>query len=337
LVVVDAQPENDGNWVVSIVAYDFPGELSLICGLMFVYGLDILKGDAFTYEPEEVATGVQAVRGLPARPGSEPASSGSDPRRKLVDVFTVRLIKTEEGGEPSPGLWQRYAADLEELLEMMRAGQRSEARGMLAKRVGLAVGGAGSTGSDSGTALLPIGIEIDNDSSEHYTVLRIDAPDTAGFLYEFTTALSIHRIYIAQVLVSSIGNRVCDTIFVTDEAGRKITDPERLRELRAATVVLKHFSHLLPQSPNPESALLDYPEFIGQLFKRPNWPDELGSLERPEVLHALARLLGVSDFLWDDFLRMQYTHLYQVVTGVDALAAPKTRSHLQPELYALLA
>ena len=27
------------------------------------------------------------------------------------------------------------------------------------------------------------------------------------------------------------------------------------------------------------------------------------------MLNALARLLGVSDFLWDDFLRMQYTNL----------------------------
>ena len=99
------------------------------------------------------------------------------------------------------------------------------------------------------------------------------------------------------------------------KTGQKITQPERQRELRAATVLIKHFTHLLPLSPNPESALLHFREFIGELFKRPNWPDELASLERPEVLQALARLLGVSDFLWDDFLRMQYANLYPVVTG----------------------
>ena len=136
-------------------------------------------------------------------------------------------------------------------------------------------------------------------------------------------------IYIAQVLVRSAGNRVRDTLFVTDENGQKITDRGRQRELRAATVLIKHFTHLLPLSPNPEVGLLHFREFIAQLFKRPNWPDELASLERPEVLQAMARLLGVSDFLWDDFLRMQYANLFpggdgcgRAGNGQDPRAAP---------------
>jgi glutamate-ammonia-ligase adenylyltransferase len=184
--------------------------------------------------------------------------------------------------------------------------------------------------------LFPITIKIDNEGSDRYTALHIEAEDTAGFLYEITNALAIHRVYIAQVRVSSEGSRVRDTLYVTDENGRKITDPERLRELRAATVLIKHFTHLLPHSPNPESALLHFHEFISQLFKRPNWPDALASLERPEVLQAMARLLGVSDFLWDDFLRMQYSNLYPVVTGVDALDTAKDQSQLQHALESIL-
>jgi glutamate-ammonia-ligase adenylyltransferase len=68
------------------------------------------------------------------------------------------------------------------------------------------------------------------------------------------------------------------------------------------------------------------------LFDRPSWPDELASLEKPEVLAALARLLGVSEFLWDDFLRMQYTNLFPVVADVGSLAAGKTRAQLSAEL-----
>jgi glutamate-ammonia-ligase adenylyltransferase len=81
---------------------------------------------------------------------------------------------------------------------------------------------------------------------------------------------------------------------------------------------------------------MHFPEFLGQLFKRPNWPDDLSSLERPEVLQAMARLLGVSDFLWDDFLRMQYANLYPVVTDVGALDSSKTRDQLERELAAIL-
>jgi glutamate-ammonia-ligase adenylyltransferase len=243
-------------------------------------------------------------------------------------VFTVQPAR----GEVAAETWVRYAADLAALLGMMDVGQRREARGELARRAAAAVHEIAS----AATPLYPVEIEIDNETSERYTVLRIDAPDTIGFLYELTNALAYSRIYIARVLVSSAGNRVRDTLYVTDADGAKITSPEKQRELRAATVLIKHFTHLLPLSPNPEAALLHFREFIGELFRRPNWPGELTSLERPEVLDALARLLGVSDFLWDDFLRMQYASLFPVVRDVDALATAKSRAQLQAELEALL-
>jgi glutamate-ammonia-ligase adenylyltransferase len=128
-----------------------------------------------------------------------------------------------------------------------------------------------------------------------------------------------------------------DTLYVTDERGQKITAPEKQRELRAATVLIKHFTHLLPVSPDPETALLHFRELLGKLFARPDWPDELASLERHQVLDALARLLGVSEFLWDDFLRMQYANLIPVVRDVDELATAKSKEELRTALGAALA
>jgi glutamate-ammonia-ligase adenylyltransferase len=125
---------------------------------------------------------------------------------------------------------------------------------------------------------------------------------------------------------------VNDVLYVTDSNSAKITSPERQRQLRAATVLVKHFTHLLPRSPNPESALSNFRQFLRQLFARPDWPDELSSLERPKVLDALARLLGVSDFLWEDFLRMQHDNLFRLVSDVDGLAAAKTKEQLREEL-----
>ena len=259
----------DRTWNVTIVAYDFPGELSLICGLMLIYGLDILKGDVFTYETKDSVKSGSDVSGAP---------------RKIVDVFSVRNVGDRK---PSAEMWAHYSQDLGELLQLMRSGQRREAQGMLAKRVGTTLYEANQAAPIENTnSLLPIGIEIDNDSSDQYTLLRINTADTVGFLYELTNALAVNHIYIAQVDVCSQGNQISDILFVTDENGRKITHPERQRELRAATVLIKHFTHLLPHSPNPESALLHFREFISQLFKRTNWPDELSSLERPEVLQC---------------------------------------------------
>ena len=48
------------------------------------------------------------------------------------------------------------------------------------------------------------------------------------------------------------------------------------------------------------------------------------------MLDALAQLLGVCDFLWDDFLRMQYANLFPVVSDVDALATAKTAPSSRP-------
>lgn len=312
LVDVVAVPQADGRWRVTIVGYDYPGELSLICGLLFAYRFSILDGNVFTYEPQTAPS----------------APCPGDTRRKIVDVFTVVPLRAEV----TPELWQRYADDLAELLALMQAGQRREARGRLARRVTAAL----PTSPEATPALYPIDIEIDNAASPDYTLLHIDTPDTIGFLYEFTNALAYHRIYIARVTVASVGERVHDTLYVTDADGHKITAPEQQRELRAAVVLIKHFTHLLPHCPNPEAALLHFRQFIWELFRRPDWPDELASLENPEVLHALARLLGVSDFLWDDFLRMQHANLFPVVRDVDALETSKTREELQAELEATL-
>jgi glutamate-ammonia-ligase adenylyltransferase len=315
LVEVHAVPLDQGYWRLTVVGYDYPGVLSLICGLLFVYGLSIRDGNAFTYEP-----GTLPQVGEPA--------GGSGARLKIVDVFTVY----PERGEVTGGTWLRYADDLAALLRLMHAGQRNEAQIELAKRVAATLHGA----TEATLTLYPIDIEIDNTVSDLYTVLRIDAPDTIGFLYELTHALAFNRIYIARVGVNSVGDRVQDILYVTDADGHKIVSPDRQRQLRAATVLIKHFTHLLPHSPNPESALLHFRQFLGQLFERPDWPDELASLERPEVLHALAQVLGVSDFLWDDFLRMQHANLFPVVRDVDGLATAKSREQLQSELQAAL-
>ncbi len=318
-VLVDAQPQSDGCWRVTIVGYDYLGVLSVICGLLFAYGFNIVDGHVYTYEPGPKS------QVSPAGPGAE----ARDTRRKIVDVFRVRPV---QGAQPGPETWTRYRADLLELVRLLQAREQRLAQGELAKRVAQAV----RAGNAAALALPPVDIEIDNDAADDYTVLRISAPDTPGFLYEFTNALALSGIHISRVFVDSAGNRVQDVLFVTDARGNKITAAERQRELRAATALIKHFTHLLPRSPNPEAALLHFHEYLGELFSRPSWPDELASLERPEVLDALARLLGVSEFLWDDFLRMQYENLFPVVADVHALSAAKRKVELAAELLPLL-
>lgn len=334
LVEVDAAALEGGLWRVTIVAFDYLGELSVICGLLAVHGFDILNGDVFTYEPPggPLPSGGWG-RGfyrdtLRRSPLQAIHSPQADARQKIVDVFMVRPTLHEL----APDVWTHYRRDLDALLRLLHVQQQALAQGDLVKRFAARLREL----SSSVSTLYPIDVQVDNRQSSRYTVLTINAQDTTGFLYELTNALTLNDIYIARVTVDTLGNHVHDTLYVTDARGEKITAPARQRELRAAIVLVKHFTHLLPRSPDPESALLHFRAFLGHLFSQPNWPDELVSLERPEVLSALARLLGVSDFLWNDFLRMQYANLFPVVRDVDALHSVRSRGQLAADLGAQL-
>jgi len=313
---VEAHPIEGDLWQVTIVALDAPGLFSVITGLLFVHGWNILSGDAFTYE---------ALKNSSVSPGTH------DLRRKIVDVFTVQPV---EEIRVNPSVWDLFSAELTTYLIKMRSGERREVMGELTRRVANRVRKPETL--VQAPPLYPLEIVMDNESSDHLTVLHIQSQDTVGFLYELTNALAITGVYIDRVQIETVQNRVRDVLYVTDMNGNKITDAEKLRELRAATVLIKHFTHLLPFSPNPENALIHFRDFMDQLLRRPNWMDEIASVERPEVLQALAHVLGVSDFLWDDFLRIQYANLFPVVTDVQALSSAKSREMLQKEIGAIL-
>ena len=329
VAVVEAREPSDasGRWTATFVGYDHTGDLAVVAGLLFVHGFNITSGHAFSDEQ------VPSPRNLPGR-------SGTPDDRIFVDVFEV------DPPEPVAGVWERIEDELVELASLHRAGQHEEAQGRLAKRV---AGTFRDVPGDSATAG-PMTIEVDNESAAR-TVLHIRGEDTKGFLYALANALALLRIDVRRLVIRTSpddptsrvlrpggpGPTVFDTLHVTDANGARITDPDRLGELRAAIVLIKQFTHLLPHSPNPESALRQFRDFLVHLFKQPNWTADFASLERSEVLDALARLLGVSTFLWEDFLRLQHDNLFPVVRDPAGLAVRRSADEWATELRSELA
>lgn len=297
-------------WELTIAGRDHLGDLSMICGLLFVHGFDIVSGQVFT----EITGRQQSSQ-----------TRGSE----FVNVFQIHPTRPIQ-----PGIWVEYEQELEDLIRLVAEGNAREAHGKLAKRVAASLHQrpARASAPTPETTLLPVDVQIDNTMSELSTVLHIRAEDTIGFLYELTNALALMDIDINRMIITSAGKQVFDTLYITTADGRKILDERALRELRTQIVLIKHFTHLLPKSPNPESALLHFGDFLTELFRQENWVEQVASLERGEVLSGLARLLGVSDFLWEDFLRLQYTNLFPVLTDFAALGAPKSRGRLDEEL-----
>ena len=313
-LIVDWQALHADLAEVTIAGFDQLGDLSMMCGLLFVHGFDILEGDVFTEE----------------RPGNV-----SEPPR-----FVNSLVVRRRVGQVSnlPEVTGRLATCptllRQQLLDLLREARdgRREAQAKLAKRVSDAL----PTVRPSGAVQSPVEIQFDNQSHPTTTLIHIAAEDTSGFLYELTNAFSLLGIDIRQMEIRTDGSRVRDTLFVTDDSGRKLLDEQRQQVLRTAVVLIRHFTDLLPQSPNPKAALLHFQELLERELLEPDWLSRLASLQRPEVLAALAKLLGVSDLLWEDFLRLQHANVFPVVTDIVGLRLRKPRELLAAELAAEL-
>ena len=298
-VMVEPVSLETGRAELTVVAFDSSELLTAISGLLVVHGVDIVNGHAFT---QDVPEG----------------------RSRCVDTFEVRF----PDGVDWDLLWSRYHTDLVEFVEATAGGAGEQALSDLTDRVARHL----SPIENASGSLLPVEIEIDNELSDQATVLTIQADDTSGFLYECAHALSLAGISIRRVVIETEGNRVRDRLDVVDADGNKLTDQRRLQELKTVVVLIKHFTHLLPRSPNPLSALKQFRELLTTLFEQPDWSTQVASLEKPEVLAALARVLGVSEFLWQDFLRLQHQTLFPLLADVESVKEPRDRRELAAEI-----
>ncbi len=75
-------------------------------------------------------------------------------------------------------------------------------------------------------------VEIDNDVSSDYTVIDIYTHDKVGVLYQITSTLTELGLYIGISKISTKVDQVADVFYVKDIFGHKITNPERLEEIR---------------------------------------------------------------------------------------------------------
>lgn len=321
-VQVNFRELTDGLLELVIAGFDRPGQLSTICGLLFVHGYDIQAGQVFT--------------GDAIAPGSAGTGHQSN-SRKFVDVFVVRRHglgqRSRSLGNQGSTAGNSTTELQQELLTALDEQQLSENLRRLAVRVARHVG----HNLSRNWQLLPVEIEIDGESLPDATLLRIRASDTPGFLYELTHALSLAGLSILRMTIRTVGTQVQDELHVVDQRGRKIIDAEQWRQLRAMIVLIQHFTHLLPQAKNPESALVQFRELLESLLQRPQWPEDLQRLEDSEVLRTLTQLLGVSEFLWQDFLKLQHENLFPVVTNLESLQSPPTVEQLGAQLRAELA
>jgi [protein-PII] uridylyltransferase len=88
----------------------------------------------------------------------------------------------------------------------------------------------------AGTPVDPTKVEVDNDSSDAFTVIDVFAQDKQGLLYVIARTLwdlglSVHSSKVATRL-----DQALDVFYVTDLRGQRVTDPERVERIRRTLV-----------------------------------------------------------------------------------------------------
>ncbi len=345
-VLTGVQP--DGTVTATVLGFDHPGEFSIIAGLLAGSGFEVISGDVYTssHAAEEEETEEQAPRrhrpgagiasrahgsaaGRPVHGGArssggtrigrggdgrrgdgrvgDGAAATHKPERWIIDHFRGTLRGTYEEWE------RRFPAQLTETLNILSRGteeayEKAKRSVSEAAAAELAELGDVTPGTQERARM-----EIEQ-GPENRTRLTVYSKDTPFFLYAFSSALHLHDVSIESVDIRTKEGWVEDIFEITDAKGRPITDERTLHQLRLSAAFTKQFTYFLDRAPDPYRALQRF-ELLIQDFRALADAGQLGQLlSSPNVLQDLARLLGASDFLWEDFLRLHYEELVPMLS-----------------------
>jgi glutamate-ammonia-ligase adenylyltransferase len=286
----------------TVLAFDYPFEFSLITGLLAGSGFSVESGSVHTYarvEPEQQAR-FQQRRRRPAT--ADPGAIWR--RRRIVDFFSGSVSASQSLEDWAAGTQrdlQRVFQQLETGLETDRQQAKQYVNESVAKYLA-------TLPLDNQTRLNPMEIGISNETGQG-TRLRVLSEDTPAFLFALSNALSLQGVSIERIAIATVQGRVEDVLEIADADGGQIIAPEALNRIRLVVLLTKQFTLFLGKSPDAFSALSRFENLVQDVLALPEsgrWVDLLSS---PKVLQDLARLLGASDFLWEDLIRQQYETL----------------------------
>ncbi len=328
---IHIQPKDGPSFEVVVVAYDYFSEFATICGLLSAFGLDIQEGRIYTFTDVAPSPSSRARSAWPPRrPKARPGLA----RKKIVDLFRVRPMA---GVVFSPAEQCRFTGELNRMIHLLDAQQFEEARHHVNRQLVERLGKQRSTFSG---LLQPVHITFDNSQSATDTIMDIRSDDTPAFLYAFANALAMRNVYITKAQFENVGPKLHDRFYVRDRYGQKIVDPDEQQNLRVTAVLIKQFTHALTWAPDPAKAIEAFDQFLDLILKEDKGPKRrkgLAFVKDKRFFPLLARLLGASDFLWEDFLRRQHTNLLPMLEAYQVEPLIKSKQELNKILSRRLA
>ena len=299
--------------IVLIAASRGSGIMSMISGLFIASDLDIREGDAM-HGPGTNLLQVSVPGGM------------------FLGMFVCKEMATGDAAQVASQA-ATIETDLRNLINLQHDGKNSEVRSTLVEMFCEQVARLPLPG----TPLDDVVASVEHATDGGPTVMRISAEDTFGFLFEVTNALSICGFRIRRAELGEKNGRIDDILHITESSGEPVVRPERVAELQTAVTLIKQFTNWLPNTNEPHSALLRFRDLLQLLLPQAQWESSAARLKQPRVLQAVAQVLGVSRYLWEDFLRVKTAKLLPLLTAPEALQARISRTDLELEIDGLLA
>ena len=300
-VKVILRSKRDGSVGCTVLAFDYPSVFSLITGVLAGSGFDTVSGDIFTYRRVDGKTTSEDLRRRSLRLA---AKTDLAARRRIIDHFSG-IVKTALPFNKWVEELERRMVDVFTLLEKGGEEAIDRAKHTVNEMV---VGQLANLSPDPQSFLSPVDINVDNDKGP-FTRLVVASSDTPAFLYALTNALSLQGVYIEHVRIRTIGTRITDEIDIVNARGEKIDHWEDLNRIKLSVLLTKEFTYFLGTAPSPYDALRRFETLVQDIIKLPEKGRWLELLSNPHALRDLAHILGASDFLWEDFIRVQYEAL----------------------------
>jgi glutamate-ammonia-ligase adenylyltransferase len=296
-----------GSGVVCTVAgQEFPAVFSLLTGFLGAHGMNIRSGDVFTASPP-----------ASSRPRRRPFRRPVTPvRRRIIDRF--------EGAIPEGADFDEWATAVRQQLAQLFDLLHSEAPDDVLRPRELVHEQVARRLNESPPALASVlyPVEVEIDTSGPTTRLLVRAQDTPFFLYSMGCALALSGVSVERVRIATHADQIEDELEVLDVHGRKIESADKLDLLRFSVLLTKQFTFFLGSAPDPYAALQRFEQLAEDIFGSPDrsrWSQLFGDAAS---LHDLARVLGASDYLWEDFIRNQYEELLPLLGNEGAAHLP---------------
>jgi len=289
---------------ILIVGKRFSGWLSAICGLMTTTSLDIRNGDAAAEE----------------FPGGQPLPEGC-----FAAGLTV-AVTTATNSTELAGTLQNAICEFGQLSDEHGAEYVSNE---LIIQVRQTMSGHEASGQTFAEAEIAVDIQQQNASS---TRVEITGNDSRGFLFELFGALSFSGFHVLRAVIRSDGRKVNDLLFVREPDGSPVSSDERQDELRIAATLIKQFTHWLPSSGDPAQSLRRFRELVARLRPRQSWESSMHAMLAPGVLPRIARVLSMSQYLWETLLRLPAEEIPATLALPESLKSPISQQELQQQL-----